>query len=103
GNARHHGALLEGWIFVAQPRVRVHAALGPRLLRHRAAGRGTLFARSPDRRGAMIPVRLPPVGPPSLPGLTRQSIRLLKTPCEEDGCAGHKRIHARLPTRYARA
>src|SRR5262249_60516540 len=27
----------------------------------------------------------------------------VKTFCEGDGCAGHKRVHARLPTRYARA
>src|SRR5262249_27742371 len=53
GDARHHVSLLEGRIFLAQPRLRVHTAVGPRLLRHRAAGRGTLFARSPHRGGAL--------------------------------------------------
>src|SRR5215831_6832818 len=32
----------------------------------------------------------------------RGSIVLRKTFCEEDGLPGHKRVHARLPTRYAR-
>jgi hypothetical protein len=39
-----------------------------------------------------------------LPGLTRQSIDFRKDFfCEWDGCAGRKRVHARLTTRYARA
>jgi hypothetical protein len=37
----------------------------------------------------------------SLPGLIRQSIP--ERSAFSDGCAGHKRVYARLPTRYARA
>src|SRR5262249_13343481 len=39
GNACHHHTLLEVRIFLAQPRLRIHAALGAGLLRHCAARR----------------------------------------------------------------
>jgi uncharacterized membrane protein YphA (DoxX/SURF4 family) len=51
--------LLEGGIFLAQPRLRIHAAVGSRLFRDRVAGRRALFGRSPDRRRAVMSARLP--------------------------------------------
>src|SRR5262249_14497955 len=38
----------------------------------------------------------------SCAGLTRASIHLRKKVFEGDGLPGHKRVHAHLPTRYAR-
>jgi hypothetical protein len=43
------------------------------------------------------------ISPTSLPGLTRQSIPFAKILCQEDGCAGNKRVYARLRRASARA
>ena len=51
--AHHHGDLLEDRIFLVEPRLRIHVALGSRLLCDRAAGRRTLFGRSQARRPAL--------------------------------------------------
>jgi hypothetical protein len=39
---------------------------------------------------------------PSCAGLTRASIVFARALTKVDGLPGHKRVHARLPTRYAR-
>src|SRR5262245_28559547 len=59
GDADHHLALLEGGIFLAQSRLRVHAAVGPRLLRYCAARRRALLARPQARRAALIESMIP--------------------------------------------
>ena len=51
--AAHHHALLEDRLRVAQPRLRIHAAVGLRLLRHRAPRRRAVLGRSRDRQGAL--------------------------------------------------
>src|SRR6266446_4963539 len=61
----------------------------PQTVRRRAANSAAVVAPSPTELG-LARVRQPS----SLPGLTRQSIRFEKT--FFDGCAGHKRVHARL-------
>jgi hypothetical protein len=49
----HHRDLLAHRLLVAQPRLRIHPALGPGLLRDRVARRRTLLARPQDRDRAL--------------------------------------------------
>jgi len=50
----HYGRLLGQRFRLAAPWLRIHAALGPAVLRHRAARRRTVLARSQARPGALV-------------------------------------------------